>query len=270
MLTLIILITVILSISVYLYLIFKYQDFKTKKVNVGYFKVNKYEVTNILFIYPHPDDETMGSGGLIQKLSRNKKFDVHVISLTRGEKGKELKNLPDSELAEIRTKEFTNAVTILGAKQFEIWNYPDGKIEASEQEIKKQLLQYIEEHEIDTVVTYERTGIYGHKDHVALSRYVHDISKRNKQLKVFYATIAPKVEELYNFPKHIVGLKLTKNTLCEKPEVRINKLLNSYRQYKAAKAHRSQRLNHIMPLWLALLLQPYEYYTTIYTDSTKS
>jgi LmbE family N-acetylglucosaminyl deacetylase len=271
MLILIILIAIIFVISVYLYSLFRLQDFHTKKADISYFRNPKKVLgkTNILFIHPHPDDETMGSGGLIKKLSRNPGFNVHVVSLTKGEKGKELVNVSDEELAQIRTNEFIKAVSILGVQKFELWNYPDGGISEEKNNVKEKLMEYIKANSIDTIVTYERTGIYGHKDHVTLSKIVYEISRENRFLRVLYSTIAPRVEKLYNFPKHIVGLELTKSTLCERPEIRINKLPNIYSQYRAAKSHKSQKLNHIMPLWLALLLQPYEYYTTVYEGTTK-
>jgi LmbE family N-acetylglucosaminyl deacetylase len=271
MLILIILITIIFAISVYLYSLYRFQDFHTKNENTDFFRNPKKVLgkTNILFIHPHPDDETMGSGGLIRKLSRHHGFNVHVVSLTKGEKGKELMQVSDDELAQIRTNEFIKAVSILGVQKFEVWSYPDGGVSEERKSVKEKLLEYIKTNSIDTIVTYERTGIYGHKDHVALSKIVYEISKENRNLRVLYSTIAPRVEKLYNFPKHIVGLELTKTSLCERPEIRINKLPNIYSQYKAAKSHKSQKLNHIMPLWLALLLQPYEYYTTVYEGTTK-
>jgi LmbE family N-acetylglucosaminyl deacetylase len=271
MLALIILITIIFLISVYIYGLYRLQDFHAKNAGIEYFRNSKKPIgkTNILFIYPHPDDETMGSGGLIRKLSKSNAFNVHVVSLTKGEKGKELVHVSDSELANIRTNEFIQAVSYLGVHKFELWDYPDGEVTENKDKVKEQILKYLKANDIHTVVTYERTGIYGHKDHVALSRIVYEISKENRSLRVLYSTISQKVEKLYNFPKHIVGLELTKKTYCEKPEIRINKFKDIISQYKAAKSHKSQKLNHVMPLWLALFLQPYEYYTTVYEGTTK-
>lgn len=263
---LIFVITLILLISAYI--VFRIHDLKTTAVSLEVFR-NSPGKTNILVIYPHPDDETMASGGLINLISKRTDFELHVVTVTKGEKGKELLDLPDKELAQIRTQEFFDAVSILEVKNAEAWDFPDGEINENKIDLKNRVLEYIERNKISTIVTYERTGIYGHKDHVALSKIIHEISRENRNIKVFYLTIPAKLEKLYNFPKHIKGLSLTKNTLCEKPEIRILKINTYFKQLKAAKAYKSQNLNHGIPLWLNFLIQPFEYFTTVYEGATK-
>ncbi len=252
-----------LIISAYSYLLYRTQDFKAKGTDISIFK-NSTHTTEVLFVYPHPDDETMVSGGLINKLSSNIDFNVHAITLTKGEKGKELMNIADSELGKIRASEFTHAVQTLGVKNYEVWDFPDSEVENSISAVRAQLTNYIIQNNIQTVVTFERTGIYGHKDHVALSKIVKEIHDENKGLKVFYSTIPEKYERILNFSKYIKDLALTKTTVCQAPEFRINIISNVNIKYKAAKMYKSQKLAHGFPLWAGLFLLPFEYYTTIY------
>lgn len=255
----------IFIISAYAYLLFRTQDFKAKGTDISIFK-NSTHATDVLFVYPHPDDETMVSGGLINKLSSNINFNVHAITLTRGEKGKELLNISDAELAKVRAMEFTDAVRTLGVKNYSVWEFPDGEVDNNTTEVRAQLTNYIIQNNIQTIVTFERTGIYGHKDHVTLTKIVKDIHDENKGLKVFYSTIPEKYERILNFPKHIKNLELTKTTVCQAPEFRINISSNVNKKYKAAKTYKSQKLAHGFPLWAGLFLLPFEYYTTIYED----
>ncbi len=241
------------------------QDFKAQGVGNSIFR-NSTKITNILFVYPHPDDETMASGGLMNKLSRSPDFNVHAITLTKGEKGKELLNIEDNLLAQQRSSEYSEAVGILGVSQYELWSYPDGGVLENNDLMKKQIEEYISKNNIQTVITYERTGIYGHKDHVALSKAINEIQKENSDLKVFYSTMPVRYEKLLNFPSHIKDLELTKTTYCETPEYRINIWSSVWNKYKAARSHKSQKLSHGYPLWLPLFLLPFEYYTTVYED----
>ncbi len=239
------------------------QDFRAKRVGEAVFR-NSEKQTNVLFVFPHPDDETMASGGLINKLSKSKDFNVHVLSITKGEKGKELLNIPDEELGQIRQAEFENATRILGSQNTALWDFPDGDVASNADMVKTQLANYVLGNNIHTVITYERTGIYGHKDHVALAKIVSELKKEHVEIKVFYSTIPEKYETILNFSKHIKDLELTKTTLCQEPEFRLNIIGNVNRKYRAALSYKSQRLSHAFPLWASLFLLPFEYYTTKY------
>jgi len=51
--------------------------------------LKKKGIKNVLFIYPHPDDEAMSAGGLITKMSRDPEFTTYVVDITKGEHGDE-------------------------------------------------------------------------------------------------------------------------------------------------------------------------------------
>jgi LmbE family N-acetylglucosaminyl deacetylase len=80
-------------------------------------------------ISPHPDDETLGSGGLIARL-RSKGIDVTVIAVTDGENAYE----DGSGLGEIREKEQMNALAKLGvdAQRVIRFRFPDSGLKDCE------------------------------------------------------------------------------------------------------------------------------------------
>jgi LmbE family N-acetylglucosaminyl deacetylase len=85
---------------------------------------------------PHPDDEILGSGGMIARL-RSKGIDVTVIAVTDGENA-----YKDSfELGEIREKEQTNALAKLGVDAHHVirFRFPDSGLKDCESRLAEVL-----------------------------------------------------------------------------------------------------------------------------------
>ncbi len=84
-------------------------------------------------ISPHPDDETLGSGGLIARL-RSKGIDVTVIAVTDGENA-----YGDDEggLGEVREREQTNALAKLGVDRHHVIRFrlPDSGLRDCERRL---------------------------------------------------------------------------------------------------------------------------------------
>lgn len=80
----------------------------------------------ILIIAPHPDDESIGCGGLLLNNSVN----CFVLCLTKGGKG--IPGLNSAETKIIRENEFRNAMKYAGVKMFKILDMPDGNVSESE------------------------------------------------------------------------------------------------------------------------------------------
>jgi LmbE family N-acetylglucosaminyl deacetylase len=70
---------------------------------------------NILVISPHPDDETLGCGGLILQAVK-KKCNIHILSLSSG----------SPEDANTREKELTKSANDLGVKDITFMRLTDG------------------------------------------------------------------------------------------------------------------------------------------------
>src|SRR5450759_3609478 len=95
----------------------------------------------LLAVLAHPDDESMGAGGLIVRHTRNDVM-VHFVCATRGEQGWGGKppRARREDLGKIRTAEMEAAASALALAGVEIWDYPDGGVDKCDRtEITQQL-----------------------------------------------------------------------------------------------------------------------------------
>jgi len=123
----------------------------------------------ILFIFPHPDDESFGPAPALHALHRAG-HDVYLLTLTRGEATKERFALGYSkgEMGVIRKAEVEAAAAVLGVKQTTVLNLPDGELATLDpRSIEDVITEALEAHSPDVVVTYAVHGISGHPDHLA-------------------------------------------------------------------------------------------------------
>ncbi|HEX6488267.1 MAG TPA: PIG-L family deacetylase [Candidatus Dormibacteraeota bacterium] len=125
---------------------------------------------NLLVVMAHPDDESMGNGGMICRHTQAG-VDVHLICATRGGAGwtgKPAGRRPD-ELPEIRAQELERAAALLGIRSLELWDYPDGDVSSSDQdEITHLIAAEVQRHRPEVVVGWGPDGGYGHPDHIAV------------------------------------------------------------------------------------------------------
>ena len=125
---------------------------------------------SLLIVMAHPDDESMGNGGMIFRHARAG-VDVHLICATRGGAGwggKPAGRRPE-ELPAIRTQELERAATVLGIQSLELWDYPDGDVAGcSQEEITQRIAATVRRRRPDVVVGWGPDGAYGHPDHIAL------------------------------------------------------------------------------------------------------
>jgi LmbE family N-acetylglucosaminyl deacetylase len=85
-------------------------------------------MNRIMIISPHPDDESIGCGGTIQKHVAEGDV-VQVELLTSGERGGH--DLCETEVARIREEEAMAAAAILGIAHVEFYRQPDGDLRAN-------------------------------------------------------------------------------------------------------------------------------------------
>jgi LmbE family N-acetylglucosaminyl deacetylase len=129
----------------------------------------------VLFVFAHPDDESVFAAGLIQRICRTG-GNVRLICLTRGQAGSLRYGLnAREELGTARSRELQRASTILGLSDCRILSFSDGRLSSELQSIEDALREEISEFEPDMVVTFEPEGITGHRDHRAASRAVTDL-----------------------------------------------------------------------------------------------
>lgn len=124
----------------------------------------------LLLVLAHPDDESMGTGGLILRHTRNG-IPTHLICATYGEAGWTGKppGAKPEDLAEIRAKELEAAATALALSGVELWDYPDGAVQREDQqEITQRIWEHITKLRPRVVVGWGPDGGYGHPDHIAV------------------------------------------------------------------------------------------------------
>ena len=94
---------------------------------------------NILILAAHPDDEVLGMGGTIKKLSQ-KKNKIHLLVLTEGASSQ----YNDSKMKQVRKESCKKSSDILGISSVNFLDYPDMKLDTIpqlkiNQEIEKEI-----------------------------------------------------------------------------------------------------------------------------------
>jgi len=134
--------------------------------------LNLTQSSRVIICMPHPDDEAVFVSGLIKKITTTK-IPLLCITFTRGEKSTLRFTLsPNEDLATARIRELTKSYQVLGVTDFKILDFPDGELEQYHPEVDQVIKKYFREFSPTHVVTLEPDGIYGHPDHIALSRCV--------------------------------------------------------------------------------------------------
>jgi LmbE family N-acetylglucosaminyl deacetylase len=124
----------------------------------------------LLAVLAHPDDESMGTGGLIIRHTRSD-VTVHLVCATHGEQGWGGKppGARREDLADIRAAELEASASALALAGVELWDYPDGGADTWDQaEITQRIGQEIARVRPSAIVTWGPDGGYGHPDHIAV------------------------------------------------------------------------------------------------------
>src|SRR5438067_11620993 len=124
----------------------------------------------LLVVMAHPDDESMGSGGLILRHTRAG-IATHLICATYGEAGWSGKppGAKQEDLAEIRAAGLQEAADALALSEVELLDYPDGGVpREDQQQITQCIWERISKLRPRVVVGWGPDGAYGHPDHIAM------------------------------------------------------------------------------------------------------
>jgi LmbE family N-acetylglucosaminyl deacetylase len=145
----------------------------------------------LMTVHAHPDDETIGTGGLMAKAVAEGRR-VVLVTCTRGEMGEIVvpeMDTPENHrrLGEIRAGELERAMGVLGVTEWENLGYHDSDMmgrpgnhdprcfwQADLDEAAGRLVWLIRRYQPDVITTYNDFGGYGHPDHIR----VHDVSVR--------------------------------------------------------------------------------------------
>ena len=130
----------------------------------------------VLYIYPHPDDESFGPAHAMHKQSRDG-HDVHLLTLTRGgvTRQRHKYGYSVSEMGNVRFKEMQAVAETLKLKGMSVLDFPDSGLKDLD---PRQLENAVEDeiHRVcpQVVVTYPVHGISGFYDHLV----THAVVKR--------------------------------------------------------------------------------------------
>ena len=127
----------------------------------------------LLCILAHPDDESLGLGGILAKYGAEG-IETYLVTATRGELGwfgPPEENPGPTELGKIREGELKAAAKVLGLREVNILDYRDGELDKADQSLlTKQLVGHIRRIRPHVVVAFDHNGVYGHPDHIAATR----------------------------------------------------------------------------------------------------
>jgi LmbE family N-acetylglucosaminyl deacetylase len=162
----------------------------------------------ILYIFPHPDDESFGPARAIAA-QRRQGHDVYLLTLTRGEATKVRFKFgwTREQMGEARYREMMDVKTTLDLTDLRVLNLPDGGLKeidpwTIEKSIRDEMLR-VEPH---VVVTFPVHGISGFHDHIvthfAVTRVYVELHGHNHpwlQRLAFFTLVAPPAD----FPWHV-------------------------------------------------------------------
>ena len=115
---------------------------------------------NILVIAPHPDDEVLGMGGTIKKLSKKNKILLCVVSEGATAQYK------NKKMIQVRRDACKKCSKILGISKIIFLDFPDMKLNSSHLEINKKLEKIIQEFKPEIVYTSPKNDL--NLDHSAV------------------------------------------------------------------------------------------------------
>jgi LmbE family N-acetylglucosaminyl deacetylase len=131
------------------------------------------ETLKLMCILAHPDDETLGTGGILAKYAAEG-VETYLITATRGERGwtGDEKDDPGLEaLGCLRTGELQAAAQVLGLREVHFLDYVDGDLDRAEpSEAIGKIVTHLRRGRPHVVVAFDPFGAYGHPDHIAISQ----------------------------------------------------------------------------------------------------
>jgi LmbE family N-acetylglucosaminyl deacetylase len=138
----------------------------------------------LVCFHAHPDDEVIGTGGVMAKASAEG-HRVVLVTATRGEHGEIQPGVlePGEPLWERRVRELEEAAGLLGVQRHEFLGYVDSGMmgtptnddpasfwKADVEEAAGRLATILGEERADAFTVYDDNGGYGHPDHIQVHR----------------------------------------------------------------------------------------------------
>ncbi|HZO24424.1 MAG TPA: N-acetyl-1-D-myo-inositol-2-amino-2-deoxy-alpha-D-glucopyranoside deacetylase [Chloroflexota bacterium] len=142
------------------------------------------EPLTLMAVHAHPDDEAIGTGGVLARAAAEGIRTV-LVTCTGGEVGEinpdtavEIENL-----GAVRERELRTACEVLGVTHLELLGYrdsgmagtednhhPDSFAQADLDRATARLVALVRKYRPSVIVTYDENGFYGHPDHINAHR----------------------------------------------------------------------------------------------------
>ena len=156
----------------------------------------------LMCILAHPDDESLGNGGILAKYAAEG-VETYLVTATRGERGwfgveSEYPGL--EALGKIREAELLAAAGVLGIRRVDFLDYLDGDLDqAHPAEVIAKIVGHVRRVKPDVVVTFGPDGAYGHPDHIAICQFTTAaIVEAANPTSLYYQDLDPhSVSKLY-------------------------------------------------------------------------
>ena len=148
----------------------------------------------LMCVLAHPDDESLGTGGVLAKYAREG-IETYVVTATRGQRGRfdDKGTSPGLEVVgRTREAELRAAARELGVREVCVLDYMDTELDRADAvEASEKIAGAIRRIQPQVVVTFDPYGAYGHPDHIAISQLT--------AAAIVRATDAHRVAKFYYF-----------------------------------------------------------------------
>jgi LmbE family N-acetylglucosaminyl deacetylase len=132
----------------------------------------------LMVIAAHPDDETLGFGGVLARYASDG-ADTSLVTATRGQGGRfnghpagSAEHPGREALARIREQELRAAARALGISRVCLLDYEDQHLDRADVGgVVAALVREIRQARPQVVLTFPPDGAYGHPDHIAISQF---------------------------------------------------------------------------------------------------
>jgi LmbE family N-acetylglucosaminyl deacetylase len=164
----------------------------------------------LMTVHAHPDDEAIGTGGILAR-SSDEGVRTVLVTCTNGELGDGPGGVKPGEaghdesvVVPLRRRELEASCEVLGVSHLELLGYHDSGMEGWPQndapdafwhtpvdEAAGRLAELMRRYEPQVVVTYDENGFYGHPDHIQANRVTRAAIKQcGIPVKLYYTAVA--------------------------------------------------------------------------------
>lgn len=174
--------------------------------------MEKMTIPRMLFVLPHPDDESFVAGGTIARYGHTGDAEVMLYTLTRGEASRNaaFQGITGEEIAALREQEVKDAAGLLGVSRHLQGRYPDGGLRDMDPRVlEEDLTRVISDLMPQVLVTFDVQGWSVHPDHISVH---HAVKRVFVEMRVLpggprrLCFIGPPASRVAHWPRRVYGI----------------------------------------------------------------